>query len=56
MHDHLTKYRRKLFSKAVIKDLKEIFNRVCNDFEAILKECDGEEDKKTKNTLHPTHK
>lgn len=47
MHVHLvfvTKYRRKLFSKAVIKDLNELFSRVCNDFESILKECDGEED------------
>jgi putative transposase len=47
MHVHLvfvTKYRRKLFSKSAMKDLNEIFSSVCNDFEAILKECDGEND------------
>lgn len=47
MHVHLvfvTKYRRKLFSKSALKDLREIFGSICNDFEATLKECDGEKD------------
>lgn len=47
MHVHLvfvTKYRRKVFTQRVMTDLKEIFAQVCNDFEATLVECDGEDD------------
>jgi REP-associated tyrosine transposase len=47
MHVHLvfvTKYRRKVFTKHVMKDLKEIFAKVCADFEVVLVECDGESD------------
>ena len=47
LHIHLvfvTKYRRSLFTKAVLEDLKEIFASVCQDFEAELVEFDGEKD------------
>lgn len=47
MHIHLvfiTKYRRKAFTKEVIDFMKPIFEKVCNDFEAELIECDGESD------------
>jgi putative transposase len=47
MHVHLvfvTKYRRRVFSKQILQDLKEIFASVCNDFEARLIEFEGEED------------
>ena len=47
MHVHLvfvTKYRRKIFNKAIIDDLKLIFEKVCTDFECDLKEVDGEDD------------
>ena len=41
---YLTKYRRSVFTKAVLEDLKEIFASVCQDFEAELVEFDGEKD------------
>ena len=47
LHIHLvflTKYRRSVFTKAVLEDLKEIFASVCQDFEAELVELDGEKD------------
>ena len=47
MHIHLvfvTKYRRKVFTKAVLNHLKEIFVSVCNDFSAYLVEFEGERD------------
>ena len=47
MHVHLvfvTKYRRGVFTKEVLDDLRGIFASVCNDFEAELMEFDGEED------------
>ncbi len=47
MHVHLvfvTKYRRGVFTKEVIDDLREIFTGVCADFEAELVEFDGEDD------------
>ncbi len=47
MHVHLvfvTKYRREVFSKAVLDDLRLIFASVCSDFEAELMEFDGEDD------------
>lgn len=47
LHVHLvfiTKYRRGVFTKIILDDLKEIFERVCKDFEAELVEFDGEED------------
>jgi len=47
MHVHLvfvTKYRRDVFSKQILADLKVIFTDVCNDFEAELIEFEGEGD------------
>ncbi len=47
MHVHLvfvSKYRRKIFTKALLDDLKEIFQKVCFDFECDLKEMNGEGD------------
>ena len=47
MHVHLvfvTKYRRGVFTKAILDDLNLIFRKVCKDFEAELTECDGEDD------------
>ena len=47
MHVHLvfvTKYRRGVFTKEVIDDLRNIFTNVCLDFEAELAEFDGEHD------------
>ncbi|WP_419904131.1 IS200/IS605 family transposase [Kiloniella sp.] len=47
LHVHLvfiTKYRRDVLSELAIQDLRHIFAKVCNDFEAQLVECDGEDD------------
>jgi putative transposase len=47
MHVHLvfmTKYRRGVFTKAILDDLRGIFAKVCRDFEAELLEFDGEDD------------
>ena len=47
MHVHLVfvaKYRRKVFTKPILDDLKTIFSKVCNDFESELVEFDGEYD------------
>ncbi|BCF98167.1 IS200/IS605 family transposase [Paraburkholderia sp. PGU19] len=47
MHAHLvivTKYRRGVFTKQIIDDLRVIFANVCREFEAELVEFDGQED------------
>lgn len=47
MHVHLvfvTKYRRDVFTKTILDELKIIFTDVCKDFEAELVEFDGEDD------------
>ena len=47
MHVHwvfLAKYRRKVFDGDAIERLREIFTRVCLDFESQLVEMDGEHD------------
>ncbi|HQV23010.1 MAG: IS200/IS605 family transposase [Moraxellaceae bacterium] len=47
MHVHLvfvTKYRRGVFTKQILDDLRIIFERVSLDFEAELVEFDGEDD------------
>lgn len=47
MHVHLVfvaKYRRKVFDKKAIDRLRELFSKVCTDFEARLVEMDGERD------------
>jgi putative transposase len=47
LHVHLvfvTKYRRSVFTQSILNDLREIFQNVCQDFEASLVEFDGEKD------------
>ena len=47
MHVHLvfvTKYRRGVFTKEILDDLRVIFERVCLEFEAELVEFDGEDE------------
>ena len=47
LHVHLvfvTKYRRKVFTKEILDDMRQIFESVCTDFEAQLVEFDGEND------------
>ena len=47
IHIHLvfvTKYRRKVFDNAAIHRLRELFAKVCTDFEASLMEMNGEQD------------
>lgn len=47
MHVHLVfvkKYRRGVFTKAILDDLREIFASVCGNFEAELAEFDEEKD------------
>ena len=40
----MAKYRRKVFTKEVLDDMRGIFESVCTDFEAQLVEFDGEND------------
>lgn len=40
----VTKYRRNVFTRAILDDLKIIFDSVCHDFDAVLVEFDGEDD------------
>ena len=40
----VTKYRRGVFTKEILEDLKQVFGRVCNSVEAELMEFDGEKD------------
>ena len=47
VHVHLvfvTKYRKKVFTQQVMRELRLIFASVCKDFEALLVEFDGEKD------------
>ena len=47
LHVHLvfvTKYRRKVFTKEILDDMRQIFESVCTDFEAQLVEFDGDND------------
>ena len=47
MHVHLvfvTKYRENIFSEQILAELKGIFAKIANDFEAELKEFNGEHD------------
>lgn len=47
LHIHLVfvaKYRRRVFTKQILFELREIFQSVCADFEATLVEFDGERD------------
>jgi len=40
----VAKYRRHVFDGLAIEALRDIFNKVCTDFEAELRACDGEDD------------
>ena len=40
----VTKYRREVFTKEILNDLRVIFAQTCLDFEAELVEFDGEDD------------
>lgn len=47
LHVHLVfvaKYRRHVFDGRAIETLRDIFTKVCTDFEAELRACDGEDD------------
>ena len=47
LHVHLvfvTKYRRRVFTKEILKETREIFKSVCKDFESELVEFEGERD------------
>ena len=47
LHVHLVfvaKYRRKVFTKEILDDMRQIFESVCTNFEAQLVEFDGEND------------
>lgn len=47
LHVHLVfvaKYRRKVFTKEILDDMRQIFESVCTDFEVQLVEFDGEND------------
>lgn len=47
LHVHLVfvaKYRRHVFDGAAIETLRGIFEKVCTDFGAELRACDGEDD------------
>jgi putative transposase len=47
LHVHLvfvTKYRRDVLSALAIRDLAVMFGKVCEDFDAKLVECNGEDD------------
>ncbi len=47
MHCHLvfvTKYRKKIFTKEILEDMKICLEKVCEDFETTLEEFDGEHD------------
>lgn len=47
LHVHLvfvTKYRKKVFTKKILRELDKIFHSVCSDFQATLNEFNGEDD------------
>jgi putative transposase len=47
IHVHLvfvTKYRREVFTKEILEDMRSIFTAICTDFEAELVEFEGEDD------------
>jgi putative transposase len=47
LHVHLvfvTKYRRKVFNKAMLGFLQSLFQDICHHFEANLIECEGKQD------------
>lgn len=47
LHAHLvfvTKYRRGVLNDTMLKTIEKYFIKICNDMEATLIECDGEDD------------
>ena len=47
MHVHLVfvaKYRKKVFTKEILEFMETVFRDICNDFEADLREFNGEHD------------
>ncbi len=47
LHAHLvfvTKYRKGIFTKEILEDMKQCMSKVCTDFESSLEEFDGEKD------------
>ncbi|MCP5509155.1 MAG: IS200/IS605 family transposase [Chlamydiales bacterium] len=47
LHTHLvfvTKYRKRVFIKEILKELEKIFHSVCSDFQSTLSEFNGEVD------------
>ncbi|MCP5510123.1 MAG: IS200/IS605 family transposase [Chlamydiales bacterium] len=47
LHTHLafvTKYRKRVFTKEILKELEKIFHSVCSDFQSTLSEFNGEVD------------
>ena len=47
LHVHLvfvTKYRRHVFTNTILEDLREVFLKICQNFEAELVEFEGEDD------------
>ena len=47
LHVHLvfvTKYRRQVFTKAILEDMRSVFSDICQKFAAELVEFDGEDD------------
>ena len=47
IHLHIvfvTKYRRKVFTTAMIEDMREVFVRVLSANQSTLRECNGESD------------
>lgn len=47
LHVHLVfvaKYRRKVFTKIVLDEMRKIFEEICRDYESGLVELDGEEE------------
>lgn len=47
MHVHLvfvTKYRKTIFTKVILNSLRDLFEKVCNDFESEMIEMEGERD------------
>jgi len=47
IHIHLvfvTKYRKCVFTPEILSTMKSVFSKICEDFEAVLVESDGERD------------
>jgi putative transposase len=47
IHIHLvfvTKYRKCVFTPEILSTMKSVFSKICEDFEAVLVQCDGERD------------